>query len=230
MFITDYPALKIKKSLVIADLHIGIEYEILQKGVIVNQVDDLINRVINLINLTKANELIILGDVKHNVPYIQKQELKIPFFLKEINKSVKVKIIPGNHDSFIKKLIPDDVIITDPSGLLINNYGLLHGHTKLPEKMKKSKTIIIGHNHPVIKFKDKLGLSFIRQVWLIGHNEKQKIIIMPAFSKLVGGTVINELEDENELLGPIAKQIDLNNANVFLLDGTNLGMIKDLKI
>ena len=62
----------------------------------------------------------------------------------------------------------------------------------------------------------------------INGREKREmlvdVIIMPAFNELCGATVVNR----DKLLGPIAKKII--NPRIHLLDGTELGALKDLKI
>ena len=47
---------------------------------------------------------------------------------------------------------------------------------------------------------------------------------MPAFNPLCGGTAVNA----EGLLGPMRNIIDISRAQVYLLDGTYLGVIKDL--
>jgi len=95
-FIKNYPALFIPeiKTLVIADLHIGISYELYKSGInIPSQVKEMKKTIEKLIKQTKAKRLIILGDIKHDVPGISVQELReIPEFLKALSKKIKVEI------------------------------------------------------------------------------------------------------------------------------------------
>ncbi len=53
---------------------------------------------------------------------------------------------------------------------------------------------------------------------------------MPAFNRLLGGVPVNVKKMSNELLGPLLKNnfIDMNNAEIYLLDGTYLGKLKNL--
>ena len=54
------------------------------------------------------------------------------------------------------------------------------------------------------------------------------LIIMPAFNDLVGGLSINKLE--KNLMGPILRSggVKVENAEIYLLDGTYMGMVKQL--
>ncbi|MBI5347116.1 MAG: metallophosphoesterase [Candidatus Aenigmarchaeota archaeon] len=231
MFIKNEPAMKIRDCLVIADLHLGITRELWEYGFSMpSQVESLAKRINDLLAKTGAKCLIILGDVKHKVPGVSFQEMReIPEFLSLIN--AKTTIIKGNHDTFLEKIA--DVKIK--KSLVIENCFLTHGHKNV--KTNK-KIIVIGHNHPQIKFKDKMGATYVQPVWVHGRSElttegrrfgygKKKIIIMPAFNELAGGHAINE---DFSVMGPIARKMDIKNAKAFLLDGTDIGRIKDLMV
>ena len=47
---------------------------------------------------------------------------------------------------------------------------------------------------------------------------------MPAFNELCGAILVNK----DSLLGPIAKRV--KSARIYLMDGTDLGLLKDMKI
>lgn len=230
MFITNYPAMKIRDWLVIADLHMGLEHEIFKGGIRVSQIDDIISRTTELIRITGARNLLLLGDVKHNVPYLKRaEEVSVPLFLSEVGKKVNIVIVPGNHDGSLSKLCPPEVDIRESSGIMIGKYGLLHGHAKPSKDMKKAETIIIGHNHPIIRIVDRGGARYFRQVWIRGKTKDGKnLIVMPAFSRLVGGMIINDLASSRDMLGPVAKSLDLKNSSLFLLDGTCIGKFGEI--
>jgi metallophosphoesterase superfamily enzyme len=48
---------------------------------------------------------------------------------------------------------------------------------------------------------------------------------MPAFNSLCGGLAINQFG----ISGPLGKYIDINNAQIYLLDGSSLGKLKNIK-
>ncbi|MBI3190243.1 metallophosphoesterase [archaeon] len=223
-FLNNFPAIKIGRCLVVADLHIGITKDIYDKGIFIpSQSEKMAGKINKLKTITKTNKLILLGDVKHKIygfSIHEKNELE-GFFSRLKYKNIV--IVKGNHDGDIERMIPQGKKISVKKSVTIGRYFLTHGHRNITTS---KKTIIIGHNQPHVKFRDKMGGIYIEPVWIIGMAEKKKIIIMPAFNELCGATVVNK----DELLGPIAKSFDKKNAKVYLLDGTDIGTISSLKV
>ena len=247
-FIKNFPALFIQeiKTLVIADLHIGFSYELYKSGVrIPSQANNMKRSIKKLIKKTNAKRLIINGDLKHEVPGMSYQEMKeIPEFLKDISEIIRVDLIKGNHDTLLEKLPVKEIHLHGAKGFKIGRFGFIHGHAWPSKKLLTCDYLILGHAHPVVQFKDKFGYRILEQVWVKGKIDKEKIkeryklkkigrlevIIMPAFNRLLGGTVINDKKVSDELLGPLLKNefVDIRNAQVYLLDGTYLGKLKNL--
>ncbi len=227
-FLKNYPALKIGKCLIVADLHIGITKDIYEKGIVMpSQPEKLAKRINKLKKITRTKKLILLGDVKHRVlgfSLQEKFELDRFFLLLDFDDIIIVK---GNHDGGIEKMVPRGKNIRVKSSITIENYFLTHGHRNV--KTGK-RTIVIGHNQPHVKFRDKLGAVYVEPVWVIGKLAKRlngkTLVIMPAFNELCGATIVNK----DELLGPIAKMLDTKNARAYLLDGTDIGAINNMRI
>ncbi len=247
-FIKNYPVLLISdiKAIVIADLHIGISYELYKSGInIPNQVKEMKKTIEKLIRQTKVKTLIVLGDVKHDVPGINYQEMKgIPEFMKDLSQKIKVDVCLGNHDTYIKKLSPEEIKIHGSEGFKIERFGFIHGHAWPSKELLSCDCLITGHTHPVIQFTDKFGYRIIEPVWIKNKIDKEKIkerykvettgklefIIMPAFNRLLGGTPVNVKRNNDELLGPLLKNnfVNMNESEIYLLDGTYLGKLKNL--
>lgn len=241
-FLTE-PALLIEnKVLVIADLHLGIEYEIFQSGITIpSQVEKLEKRIDNLIKQTKAKHLIILGDVKHQVPNISWQEYKeIPKFFEHFS-NIKISVVKGNHDGFLERLTPKDIDIYEPKGFRVDDFVLTHGQAWPDKNDLDAKYLIMGHVHPSVEFWTE-NFRTIEPCWLKCEIDNKKLeekfgiktklkqgIIMPAFSHLVGGMAFNSKDFEP--LGPLLKNevFEWKEAEVYLLDGTFLGILKELK-
>ena len=244
-FLTE-PALLLEpdKILVIADLHIGIEYEMFKSGIkIPSQTQKMKQRILKLLKETKAKELIILGDIKHNVPGISWQETEeIPKLLEELSKKVKLTVVKGNHDGDLDLLTGKaKVKIIDPSGFKIKNIGFVHGQAWFKKDMLDCEHVIIAHLHPIVEFWTG-GYRATEHCWLKGDvnndvlekkfktkSKIKDIIIMPVFNKLIGGYAVNS--EEFQPLGPILKNkvIDIEESKVYLLDGTYLGKLDKLK-
>lgn len=249
-FIKNYPTLFIPeiKSLVIADLHIGISYELYKSGInIPSQVKDMKKTIEKLIKQTKAKKLIILGDVKHDVPGISVQELReIPKFLTALSKKIKIEICLGNHDTYLNKILPEEIKLHGSKGFKIKNFGFNHGHAWPSKELMACDHLIISHTHPIIRFEDEFGYRIMKSVWIKGKIDREKVkerykikktgklkvIIMPAFNHLLGGTPVNIKTTSDELLGPLLKNdfIDMKTSEIYLLDGTFLGKLNNIII
>lgn len=234
------PALMIGKTLIISDLHLGIEHVFYKSGIhLPSQTEVLAKRLDDLIARTKANRLIIIGDVKHKVPGTSwQEEREIPLFFSKLSKRIKTEIVLGNHDPGIERLLPKEIKIHPTEGFLLGDFYLTHGHAWPSQDIKKAKTVIIGHNQPMIELRDKLGYRWIEKAWVVSKLNRKKLIkkykgvktapelvVMPAFNDLAGGICFNR---EKEFMGPIIKNAGLRNAKIYLLDGTYLGELKDL--
>ncbi len=246
-------ALKVKTkkeiALAVADLHLGMVAELSKKGIeIPNRVPLVEDRLMDLIESEEPDRLFFLGDVKHNVPVTSWQEWKyLPELFEELDKKVKVEIIPGNHDGDIAGMIPRDVTLHGSGGTTFaeGKVGFLHGHAWPDPELLHCETIVMGHNHPSVEFRDEVNARITEPAWVkttirpenlpenlreeVGENVP-KIVVVPAFSKLVGGGAINRKIPE-KLLGPLFENdaINLEEAEIRLMDGTFLGKVKNLR-
>lgn len=249
-FLLNEPALMIDKTLVIADLHIGIEYEYRQSGIhIPSQTPKLLERIMNIIEKHKIKRLILLGDIKHKVPGITfQEEREIPAFLKHLSEIVSVDIVPGNHDSGIKDYLPKTIHLYPSTGFGFKGYFFSHGHAWPGKKFLNNKYLLLGHIHPAIEFTDTLGYRWSELVWIQTKLKKKpiqekykipiktlpEIIIFPPFNELAGKIVVNKSLREIESQyksgppSPIFRVCDLVGAKIYLLDGTYLGELGKL--
>ena len=230
MFVKNWPAVKLKKTVIIADLHIGIERKFWKNNITVpKQTKLLAKRVMTLIKKLKTKRMIVVGDVKDTLysKDFDKQEL---FYFFEKLKNYEIIIVKGNHDGNLEKELAQFTSIKIVPSFSIDHILLTHGHKNITKCSEQ--TIIIGHNHLGVKLKDALGGIFIEPCWVVGNikieGEKKKLIIMPPFNQLCGLTPVNNLEG-GKLLGPIAKKIDIKAAKIYLVDGTYLGRLKDIE-
>jgi len=248
-FLKEKPALLLdetdKRTLVISDLHLGLEYEIYKKGIsIPPRVDKQKERINNLIGKTEAERIILLGDVKHNVPQTSVSEKeRLPQFFEDLSQRVEVKITKGNHDGNIEKLVEGtNVEITPTEGFREGKFYFNHGQSWPGKEIKDSEILIRGHSHPAVEFKDSLGFSSTVPCWVRGPTRRkviegkyeedvdlEEIIILPAFNQLLTGMPMNKEEGKN-LLGPVLENeaMDVDESKVHLLDGTYIGKLEDL--
>jgi hypothetical protein len=155
------------------------------------------------------------------------------------------------------------------TGTTVGDVGLFHGHKWPSPTLLKSKTLIMGHLHPVVVFRDPAGFKITRQVWvkakcdttelsktlLQKHHIKiegapeetvkkhysfkprtTQLFIMPSFNDFLGGRPINETKPRKKdqtppMIGPVLRSeaVDVDNSEIYLLDGTYLGTLNHLR-
>jgi len=273
-----YPALLVQKgaekALVVADLHIGWEVALTEQGVHVpSQTPKMLNKMLKLIELCKPTSLLFLGDVKHTIAKMELEEWRdIPDFFEALSKKVSdIRVVLGNHDGNLEPLLPETVKIFPSAGLAVGDVGLFHGNSWPAPELLRCRSLLIGHVHPTVAFRDPLGFYITAQVWvkaklvrerlaetfLKGQGIKveaskdavtvlrqhfnlrlnaSELFIMPYFNDFLGGRPINRKSGEKraksiEYLGPVLRSgnADMDNAETYLLDGTFLGTINQLR-
>ena len=247
-FLTDRPAVFIPeiKTLVITDIHLGLEYDLYKSGFwIPAQANIFLKKIDKMISETKAEKLIVLGDLKHKVPGISIREVReIPRLLEVLSSKVEKVLLMGNHDTELKKIIPPQVNAKDCRGFKIKKFGFFHGHAFPSPELIECDYLFMGHAHATVEFVDDLGFRSVQQVWIktkldrkkiekrykIKNMGKMNLIIVPAFNEMLGGGAVNK-KTRKEYLASImtGKYFDLKKPDAYLLDGTFLGKIKDIK-
>ncbi len=261
-----------KKTLVIADPHLGWELALQEKGIHVpSQTPKILKKLASLLTKYKPDALLILGDVKYTVMNSEPGEWRdIPDFFNVIKNLVaEVSIVRGNHDANLEPMLPEYVKMHQATGVVVGDVGLFHGHKWPSPRLLQCKTLVMGHLHPVVFFRDPAGFKITRQVWmkancntealtrilLSKHEVKiegttaetlqkhykikaraHEIFMMPSFNDFLGGRPINEARPRKEigsesLIGPVLRSeaVDVDNSELYLLDGTYLGTLNQLR-
>jgi putative SbcD/Mre11-related phosphoesterase len=176
-FVTGERALKIGKSLMVADLHIGIEYKYRREGIAMpSQSGRLIQRLESLVRKTRAKRLVILGDVKDKVPGTSfQEEREIPAFFRRLLEVVEVEVTPGNHDAGIEGLLPRGVRLHPVSGFMLDKAWLCHGHAWPDRAFLEAEHVVIGHQHAGIEFRDRLGYRWGEPVWIRAELDRKRL-------------------------------------------------------
>jgi len=240
-FLPDGPALVVEgtaRVLVIADLHIGIESDLDVHGVHVpSQTRGRLDRVLACIDEGKPDLVLLLGDVKHAVPLTTRQEYhEIPDLLLEIRSRVPLRVVPGNHDGGIERFLQEGELLP-MRGALIDGVGYLHGHT-YPDPALLGHLLVIGHHHPMVTLRDEVGCALRDRAYLLTTADEgclglggkvgtgpTRILVMPAFNEFTGFD-LTRMKESN--LGPLSRCMDFVRAEVFLTDGTYLGLLGSL--
>ncbi len=205
------PAAVIKDTLVIADLHLGLEFELQRKGFNIPSQFKPFSREISELS-QECERIIILGDLKHTITgFSWPERVYLPEFIRSLNK--EVILVKGNHDGDIEEYL--NIHLVPSSGFEFEDYWLFHGHAR-PRELRDH--MIMAHVHPVLRIKDSLGGIITEKVWVKAKYEGKKLLIMPAFNPLITGADVHEIEG--------LKGLDLRNARIYSLEGEYLGRIK----
>jgi putative SbcD/Mre11-related phosphoesterase len=260
------------KTIVIADPHLGWEMALRDKGIHVpSQTPKILQKLVAVLSKYKPDTLLILGDVKYTVIAAKPGEWHdIPEFFNNLKNYVPdIAIVRGNHDANLEPLLPESVKLLPATGTTVGEVGLFHGHKWPSPTLLKCKTLIMGHLHPVVVFRDPAGFKITRQVWVKAkcdtnqlaktllqkqhikidgtpeetvkkhYNFKPRttqLFIMPSFNDFLGGRPINEAKPRRNgqnppMIGPVLRSdaVDLGNSEIYLLDGTYLGTLNQLR-
>ncbi|ALV62657.1 ICC-like protein phosphoesterase [Thermococcus sp. 2319x1] len=215
-------AIKIKNSIIIADLHIGYEESMAKEGIYLPKAfRQMVNSVLALLREERPKRLIINGDLKHSFIPLKREKLELKAFFGKVTPLVEeIVVVRGNHDVGISWVRELGVEVVDE--LEIGKWKIVHGH-----KLVEGEKFIIGHEHPAIRLRDEVGALIKVPIFLVGDP----LIVLPAFSPWAYGNDILR-----EIVSPFLRDVDLFNFKVLvpldkeLLDFGKLGdLIKALQ-
>jgi uncharacterized protein len=233
------------KTLLISDLHLGLEKEMAKKGFSLPAYSvKMVGRVRDLAEKYGTKRLAVLGDVKHTVGKVEDIDWGvIPWFFDTmLDLFESVEVVPGNHDGSIKAVLPPRVKLHPSHGTVLGSgrgrVGVAHGHAWPSEGAIASRHLVIGHSHFTYEMRDNLGSRSRESVWVTadydvselmegaGYKSKMKgdgkLTVMPPFNRMVGGQPINR--SKSFQFGPVlsSRSVSLDEADIFLLDGTRV--------
>ena len=222
--------LKKEKTLIISDLHIGIEESLNKQGVLIprSQFNDLLNKLKLIFDKVEVSRVIFNGDLKHEFGSISRQEWNNILKLFDFLQDKEIIIIKGNHDPILKP-VADKRNLKLVESFDLDNITILHGD-KILDKL--NKTLIIGHEHPAISLKKGVRQETY-SCFLKGKYKNHELIIMPSFNLLTYGSDILK----QNLLSPFLE--DIEKFEVYVVEPTQslnnlskilyFGKIKDIR-
>jgi putative SbcD/Mre11-related phosphoesterase len=233
------------KTLLISDLHLGLEKEMAKKGFRLPAYSvRMVERIKRLAERYDTTRLAVLGDVKHTVGKVEDIDWGVVpwFFDTMLDLFELVEVVPGNHDGSIKTVLPPRVKLDPSQGTVLgegrDRVGVAHGHAWPSEEAIATRNLVIGHSHFTYEMRDSLGTRTRESVWLTaeydvaelmegaGYRSKLKgrgkLTVMPPFNRLVGGQPINRSKSFE--FGPVlsSRSVSLDGADIFLTDGTRV--------
>jgi uncharacterized protein len=222
----------IEDCLIISDIHIGYEGALNREGIMVPrfQYKKILERINEIIHNYEPKRVIVNGDLKHEFGRITSQEWKESKDFIEFLKTnfLETILIKGNHDNFTR-FIAEKTGLEVYESYKIGGYVIMHGD-KLPDEstIKKSETIIIGHEHPCIGIRNGERLEKIK-CYLTGNYHGKNLIVMPSFNFVTEGSdILHE-----KPLSPLLKNIKTDELRVYGVENFEVlyfGRIKDIMV
>ncbi|MCH8022980.1 MAG: metallophosphoesterase [Thaumarchaeota archaeon] len=221
--VSPWPAVYIEKesTLVVADLHLGLEDELQSKGLYLPSstfptiLENIISPVIDL----ACKRIILLGDIKHEFGRPKEAEWwGVRRLIKKL-KELKCEpaIVRGNHDNYIIYISKELGAITYDRSVTLDDFLLFHGHLPLNLEEAKASHIIMGHEHPSIQIRDSLGVKHRYKAFLHGKIGNKIFTILPSVSPLTIGSDVNIIPS-SELLSPLLRGENLDKVTPYALD------------
>ncbi|MCS7126383.1 MAG: metallophosphoesterase [Aigarchaeota archaeon] len=248
---------KPEPTIIVSDIHYGFEVELNERGIRVPvQTQKITDSLIELVREHGVYKVIVLGDFKHKVPlssWIEWREM--PKALRSLRENgVEISLVLGNHDGGIKKILGSLIRYFPSSGILLKGekkFFMFHGHRWPSTSILEADVVFMGHLHPMINLRTDVGNIVKKPIWLILEGDKNRLakiykekkydvnirskgkmslIVFPAFNPMLTGISVNNLNPRDRLWPLIkSKSFFLDEAEVVLLDGQNLGRLKEIE-
>jgi DNA ligase-associated metallophosphoesterase len=179
-----------RKTLLLADLHIGKSGHFRKHGIAVpDQVNQSnLTNLSQLLDTTSAEHLIILGDLFHSD--INKEWQQFVEWRKQYEQ-LEVSLVIGNHDILDKKNYHKSVINLFKK-MTVDPFLLVHDLNQIDSTASQQKYILSGHIHPAVQLKGQGRQAMKLPCFYFG----QKYGILPAFGGFTGTCVIEPNHDD----------------------------------
>ena len=183
-----------EKALILSDSHFGKTGHFRKSGVPVPQnifLEDL-QRLFNLLQFYKPEQLIVVGDLFHSRS--NKEHLLFEKWRNDFTQ-LRILLVKGNHDVLQGDWYQEiNIDVYDAKPLRINALAFIHDYAHIEKFPQHADAYFFtGHLHPgvFIKGKSRQSLSFP----CFYFNEH--FAVLPAFSKFSGVALINKKKTDN---------------------------------
>jgi uncharacterized protein len=197
------------KTMVLADLHLGIEASLELDGLQIprSQGQEMKGRISVAAGSVRPQRIIVLGDLKHEFSQNLDQERReVKGVLEHMLSMADVTVVKGNHDNYLAN-ITSRMGIDLVDELDVDGYHLVHGHVA-----SDARPLLQGHEHPSVRLFD--GVSGHIKLPAFLHFQEGQVLVLPAFSPLAAGNDINRMTS-GDMLSPGLTGMDLEGAEVY---------------
>jgi len=211
------------KTLVLSDLHLGLEDSLRRGGVFVprQHMKETLARIERLLVVFPSTKRVILnGDLKHEFGRISEQEWReIKRLIDALRKkNLDVVIVKGNHDIFLQPIASERGLrVVD--AFTVGDVLVTHGDkAPTPAALKGITTIIIGHEHPAIVLHEKAKAEKYK-CFLVTRYKRKHLIVQPSFGPLTSGIDVLRGELQSPLLSSTSRNALVGRTGrVFIVD------------
>lgn len=167
------------KILLVSDTHFGKAATFRSHGISVpsgTTITDL-KRLEKLVEYSKPNELIFLGDLFHTKHSLNGNVLEMFIDWRVKIKDIPITLIEGNHDRYLENKAYEIGIDSFKFSLELEDFILIHEYEK-----DINKYSISGHVHPSVSINAGVGSTFKLPCFYFGSE----YAILPAFGSFTG--------------------------------------------
>lgn len=233
-----FPVLYLRnsKTLVFADAHLGFEEEMASHGLFLPRIQKrkLLEILENVLSIIDVEHVIIAGDIKHQFSQLGRLERKeisevLDFLLQHV---LFVKIVRGNHDNYLPLILRNyDNIELVEEYAIVDDVLILHGHKDvIPGNINQYKLIVMGHEHPSLGLRDKLGYLIKYPCFLYTRlrDSSTRVLVLPAIGAYQTGTTVSS--EPSSYLSPIMRnRVMLEESKPIVYD-SELGLLEFPKL
>jgi len=196
-----------RKTLLVADLHIGKSGHFRKNGIAVpkevNQSN--LENLSQLIGQTEAEHLVILGDLFHSD--INSEWQQFVDWRKDYH-ALEVSLVIGNHDILEKNNYHAGRINLFKK-MVIDPFLLVHDLNELEQTASVENYILSGHIHPAVQLRGRGRQSMKLPCFYFS----QQYGILPAFGGFTGTYVIEPNQDDRVYIIADSEILSANNIN-----------------
>lgn len=194
--------------LAVSDLHLGYAWAHRFSGQMMPlQPDGVRERLLELCENYKPRLIAVLGDFVHRAVPVNEVREEFLGLVEALRANCGVKLVLGNHDKGLKKLVGGKGDIEFEDVLRAGRFTLLHGNESA--EFSGAEMIIMGHEHPAISLGDG-----VRAAKFPCFLVSERVIVLPAFSRWAAGSEFRY----HRFMSPLAKAAVFRHA-IAILNG-----------
>jgi hypothetical protein len=188
-------AVLLGETLVLSDLHVGKEATAVEFPV--GERADLVDRLSALLAWGTPETVVLAGDVLHSFGSVPTGAAETLHDLERAVRDAGAELVvtPGNHDRMLDGVWHGRT----RQSYRVGETLVCHGHERPEETATR---YVVGHDHPTIEIEGRR-----RPCYLVGEQDRGEVVMLPAFTRLVRGVVVNDMR-AHEFQSPLVTDAD----------------------